>query len=139
MDQFQKSKIIQKSAWCLSIALSVLLSVPIVASAADTPEPELRHFVALKFKSTATEEQVREIEKDFSDLKSKIPQVASIEWGKNVSPENLNKGFTDGFLVTFHTKEDRDEYLTHPEHLKFKETALPLVDEVLVLDFWSKP
>jgi hypothetical protein len=72
-------------------------------------------------------------------LKKKIPQVASIEWGTNMSPEKLNHGFTHAFLVTFHDEKDRDAYLVHPQHLKFKEKALPLVAEVFVIDFWGKP
>jgi hypothetical protein len=102
---------------------------------ASSGHSEVRHFVALKFKDTTSKEQIHDIEEGFRSLKSKIPQVVSIEWGSNISPEQLNKGFTDGFLVTFRSEKDRDAYLVHPEHLKFKEKALPLVADVFVLDF----
>lgn len=98
----------------------------------------LRHFVAFKYKETATKQQIHEIEEALQSLKSKIPQVVSIEWGSNNSPEQVNKGFTDGFLITFRTKQDRDAYLVHPAHLKFKEKALPLIADVFVLDFCDK-
>lgn len=118
-----------------------LLALPIFAGnavQASSGHSLVRHFVALKFRESTSREQVQEIEEAFQSLQSKIPQVVSIEWGPNISPEQRNKGFTDGFLVTFRTEKDRDAYLIHPEHLKFKEKALPLVADVFVLDFCDK-
>lgn len=113
----------------------VFIDGAVQASARHCP---VRHFVALKFKETTSKEQIHEIEEAFRSLKCKIAQVSSIEWGPNISPEQLNKGFTDGFLVTFRSDKDRDAYLVHPEHLKFKEKAIPLVADVFVLDFSDK-
>jgi hypothetical protein len=71
-------------------------------------------------------------------LKTKIPQVVSLEWGTNVSPEKLDKGYTHVFLGTFKTEKDRDTYLAHTEHKKFVEFALPLIADAFVIDFWGK-
>ena len=126
------------SAWSAVSLLVVCVFACNASVQASSHHPLLRHFVALKFKETTTKEQIREIEEAFQSLKSKIPQIVSIEWGTNTSPEQRSKGFTDAFLITFRTEQDRDAYLVHPAHLKFKETSLPLVADVLVMDFCEK-
>lgn len=94
-----------------------------------------RHFVAFKFKGTATEAQKKSVREAFLGLKKKIPLIVSIEWGSNTSPENLSKEMTDGFLLTFKSAKDRDQYLIHPEHVKFKNIALPLVADAFIFDY----
>jgi hypothetical protein len=99
---------------------------------------KLRHVVCFKFKSTATPEDIQKVEAAFKDLKHKIPQVASLEWGTNVSPEQRNKGFTHCFLLSFKSNKDRDTYLEHPEHKAFGKIVGPVLDDVFVIDFWAK-
>jgi len=125
-------------AWYAVSLLAVFLFVGNASVQASSSHSVIRHFVALKYKETVTKEQIEEIEHAFQDLKSKIPQVVSIEWGPNISPENRNKGYTDAFLVTFRTEKDRDAYLVQPEHLKFKEKASAVTADVLVMDFTNK-
>jgi Stress responsive A/B Barrel Domain len=119
------------------ICLVAVLGIALSAFAADGPakKGKLKHVVAFKFKETATPEKIKEIEKAFGALKDKIPLVASIEWGTNVSSEHFDKGFTHCFIVTFNDEKSRDAYLVHPEHKKFVDLALPSVDDVFVLDF----
>jgi hypothetical protein len=97
--------------------------------------PKLRHFVAFGFKSTATPADIDKVIASFRELGKTVPQVQSIESGVNVSPEHLNKGLTHAFFVTFANEKDRDIYLTHPEHEKFKILIKPLIADVLVMDF----
>lgn len=120
--------------------VAVLLAVALCAFAADAPakKGKLRHVVAFKFKDTATPDQIKDIEKAFHALKSKIPGIVSLEWGTNVSPENRDKGFTHCFIVTFNSDKDRDAYLVHPEHKKFVDFALPSIADVFVLDFFAQ-
>jgi hypothetical protein len=107
--------------------------------AQDQSAAKLRHVVVFKFKDTATQKQIESLVEALCALKEKIPQVISIESGTNNSPEHLNKGLTHAFLLTFASEKDRDIYLTHPDHLKFKKLALPLVADVFVIDFFGKP
>ena len=88
----------------MKIALTILLTL--VAALALIPKSSadgkiLRHVVLFKFKDTATPAQIQQIETAFRALPAQIPQVKSLEWGTNVSPENLNQGFTHCFLLTF--------------------------------------
>ncbi|MCC6697493.1 MAG: Dabb family protein [Candidatus Hydrogenedentes bacterium] len=94
-----------------------------------------RHVVLFKYKEGTTPEQVLAIEKAFLDLKNGIDVIKHIEAGTNSSTENLSKGFTNCFIVTFADPAGRDAYLPHPEHKKFVEFVGPYLEEALVVDF----
>ncbi|MDX2107941.1 MAG: Dabb family protein [Candidatus Melainabacteria bacterium] len=96
------------------------------------------HFVALKYKSSTSDAEKIALRSNFRALKKKIPGIISIESGENNSVEKRNKDFTDAFVIKFKNEKDRDFYLTHPEHVAFKNKNLPLIDDVFVMDFWSK-
>ncbi len=97
----------------------------------------LRHVVMFKFKEGTSKDDIRKVQEAFSALPSKIPQIASYEWGTNNSPEGLDKGFTHIFFLTFKSEEDRAAYLPHPDHKAFGDVLGPYLDDVLVLDYWS--
>ena len=97
----------------------------------------LQHVVSFKFKDGASSVQIENVEKAFVALKGKIPEIVSLEWGTNNSPEGLNKGFTHCFIVTFKDEKDRSVYLPHPEHKAFVKILKPILDDVFVIDFWT--
>ena len=99
---------------------------------------KLYHVVSIKFKDTATKEQVRAVEEAFAGLKGKIPGITSLAWGTNVSPEKHDKGFTHCFILTFASEKDRDAYLPHPEHKAFGKVLGPVLADVFVIDFWGQ-
>lgn len=122
-----------------SLALATTGSVS--ALGADAPKKgrgKLVHMVAFKFKDSASKEDIQKVEEAFAALPAKIPQIASFEAGTNVSPEKLDKGFTHGFLLTFHTQTDRDEYLVHSDHKEFGKIIGPYIADVFVMDFWAQ-
>ena len=114
--------------------IPVLVLLAMNASAAE----KLQHVVCFKFKSTAAPEEIKKVETAFGALKEKIPQIAKLEWGTNVSKENRDKGFTHCFIVTFKSEKDRDTYIEHPEHKAFVKIVGPVVEDVFVIDFWAK-
>lgn len=97
----------------------------------------MKHIVVFKYKAGATSGQIDEATKAFKALKGKIPGITSFEYGVNNSPENLNKGFTHVYLITFENAGARDAYLPHPEHKNFGELLgkLDVLDEAFVVDF----
>jgi hypothetical protein len=117
--------------------LALFLALICFAATAETPK-ELRHLVILKLKADATPEQIKNVEDAFRDLKNKIPQVISLEWGTNVSTEQRNKGFTHCFLLSFKNEDDLKTYIAHPAHKAFGSVLKPVKDDVFVLDFWSQ-
>lgn len=128
-----------------SIVLAILLAFSVTAAfaAEDCKQSagigKLRHVVLFKFKDTASDEQVKQIEDAFRALPKKIPAIVAFEWGTDVSSENLAQGFTHCFLVTFDDEKGRDAYLPHPAHKEFVKLLRPQLDKVLVIDYVAKP
>jgi len=114
--------------------LPLICGLALNTTAADR---KLYHMVSFKFKETATKEQIKEVEDAFRDLKKKIKEIQSYEWGTNVSPEKHDKGFTHAFVLTFKSETDRDGYLVHPEHKAFGKQLGPILADVFVIDFWG--
>ena len=97
----------------------------------------IKHIVCFKFLDNSSPSEIKKIEKLFLSLQEKIPGVLRIEGGENNSPENLNKGLTHCFIITFKDALARANYLPHPEHQKFVSQLKPCLDDVLVIDFES--
>lgn len=100
-------------------------------------EKQLRHVVLFKFKESATPEDIKKVEEAFAALPSKIPEISDFEWGTNNSPEGLDKGFTHCFFLTFDSEEGRSVYLPHPDHKAFGGVVGPVLEDVLVVDYWN--
>lgn len=102
-----------------------------------SPDRLLRHVVLFQFKEEATPAQVAGIVEAFGKLPSQIEAIHDYEWGTDVSPEGLSKGFTHCFLVTFQSEQARDEYLPHPAHQAFVAKLRPILKDVTVVDYWT--
>lgn len=122
--------------WMAAAALALLA----MTVSAEQAQP-VRHVVVFKYKATATEAQIAEITTAFRALKDSIPGIVSFEQGRNHSPEKLDQGFTNVYLLTFTSVAARDLYLPHPEHKKFGDLLgrLGVVESVFVVDFTSQP
>jgi len=103
-----------------------------------TPGRLLRHVVMFKFKDGTTEEDVQRIEQAFAALPAKINAIYDFEFGTDVSVEGKSAGFTHCFLVTFRSEAERAIYLPHAAHKEFISVAGPHVDNVLVVDYWTR-
>ncbi|AKP52352.1 Dabb family protein [Cyclobacterium amurskyense] len=101
-------------------------------------KPLLRHVVLFSFKEEASPSDIKGVEDAFIALQGKIPEIKDFEWGTNNSPEGLNKGLTHCFFVTFESEEDREIYLPHPAHKAFVEVLSPHLEDVTVVDYWTK-
>jgi hypothetical protein len=100
-------------------------------------EKLLRHVVLFGFKDTTTPQQIQEVEQAFAALPTKIDIIDDFEWGTDVSVENLAQGYSHCFLVTFRSEAHRDTYLPHPAHQKLTGLVGPLLERVLVVDYWT--
>ena len=96
--------------------------------------PKLRHVVLFAFHPGAP---VATIEAAFAALPAQIPLILDFEWGTDVSVENIQRGFTHCFFLTFATAEARDQYLVHPAHQAFGDLVHPHLANVLVIDYWA--
>jgi hypothetical protein len=98
----------------------------------------LRHVVLFAFRDDATEDQRAAVVSGFGALPADIPGIRAYEWGTNVSPENLNAGFSHCFLLDFDSTQDRDAYLVHPAHARFVATLGACLEKSLVVDYWAQ-
>ncbi len=103
------------------------------------PDSVLRHVVLFGFKDTVSPEEVQKIIDAFKALPSQISEIKGFEWGTNNSPEGLNQGLTHAFTLTFHSDADRDAYLPHPAHKAFGDVLGSSLENVTVVDYWTKP
>jgi hypothetical protein len=111
---------------------AALLMTVTTALSADAP---VRHVVSFKFKKDAAPADIRKVEEAFAALKTKIPQIQSLEWGTNVSGENLDKGFTHMWVVSFADAAAVKTYIDHPDHQAFVQLLKPTLEDAFVLDF----
>ncbi|HYG40235.1 MAG TPA: Dabb family protein [Cytophagales bacterium] len=126
------------------LAIAILIPVAILLTGFTNKNPlkkneskMVRHIVIFKYKSSATEAQIKQVTEAFAALKNKIPGIVSFESGVNSSTENLNKGFTHIYQLTFKNEKARDQYLPHPDHEKFGDLLgkLGITEEVFVVDY----
>lgn len=119
------------------LIFTLILATMLLSSWVAQKSKEVKHIVVFKYKDTATASQIDEVTTAFIALKTKVPGITAFEYGVNNSPENLNKGFTHVYLLTFKDVAARDAYLPHPEHKKFGELLgrLNILDEPFVVDF----
>lgn len=96
---------------------------------------KVKHIALIKFKEGTSQEQIDQLFDSILDLTETVDGIEDYVSGPNSSPENLNKGFTHGFVMTFHDSAGRDAYLAHPEHEKLKSSFLPWVEDIVVFDF----
>jgi hypothetical protein len=78
------------------------------AKSPETTQKLLRHIVLFSYKDDVQASQKSEVVRRFSELPARTGLIHQFECGRNNSPEGLNHGFEDGFLVTFLTEADRD-------------------------------
>lgn len=127
-------------------ALSSLVFFSIVAAVVDRTSAEepkskgsvLRHVVFFKFKPGTDDAKLKEIVDAFRALPSKIDAIKDFEYGTDVGVENLSKGFSHCFFVTFADEKGRDAYLPHAAHQEFVTLVKPHLDDVCVVDYWVK-
>jgi hypothetical protein len=115
---------------------AVLAMTTLTSLAADA---SLRHVVSFKFKKEAKAEEIEKIEKAFAALKTKIAEIQSLEWGTDVGPEGLSKGFTHTWILRFKDVASLKTYIDHPDHVAFVKLLKPSLEDVFVMDFHPKP
>ena len=108
-----------------------------VASNSISNEKKLVHLVLIQFKSTINKKDLNRVT-DAAYSLQQIQGVESLNFGNNISPEGLDKGYTPSLTMKFNSSMDRDSvYLPHPIHQKFVKLFVPLTESVLVYDFWE--
>lgn len=95
----------------------------------------IRHILLIQFKNTAQPAQLDSLRELFFALGEKIEGVSGVEWGENDSPEGKNKNYTHVVMMTFADEAARQRYLAHPEHDALVEVFVPLLEDIVVVDY----
>ncbi len=74
------------------------------------------HVVLVKFRSDASPSERAAIYADLNALRDVVDGLETTKFGPNISPEGLNRGYNDGFVMGFRDEVARDAYLEHPAH-----------------------
>jgi hypothetical protein len=96
---------------------------------------KVKHIALIKFKDGTSQEQIDQLFDALLELSENVDGIEDYVSGVNSSPENLNKGLTHGFVMSFHDAAARDAYLTHADHEKVKQTFLPTIEDIVIVDF----
>tara|TARA_Y100000385_G_scaffold64347_1_gene63567 strand:+ start:2168 stop:2599 length:432 start_codon:yes stop_codon:yes gene_type:complete len=98
---------------------------------------KLIHLVLIEFQSSMSSSDFQLITDSAYSLQQ-IKGVKELNFGKNTSPEGLNKGYTHSLSMKFGSAYDRDSiYLPHEIHQKFVKLFVPFTESVLVYDYWE--
>ena len=128
----------KSTALMVALSLAILLNICACSVVRTSNGQVLNHVVFFRFKDNLSAEAKDRAVRNFLELEGKIPQILSIAGGENINDQNLNHGFTHCFILAFADEEARDIYLPHPEHLRVVEENRPLLEELLVVDFWGR-
>ncbi|SBS26703.1 Stress responsive A/B Barrel Domain protein [Marinomonas spartinae] len=95
----------------------------------------IRHVLFIKFKDSATHEDISICFGNFEAIQTKVDGIESVEWGENSSVEDRNKGYSHCVLMTFVDQGSLDHYLPHPEHMALKAQLGPIMEDIIVFDY----
>ena len=98
----------------------------------------IRHCVFVRYKAETSETLKCEINDGLAALQNRLEGFLGIEFGANVSPEGMDKGHGEGFIVNFTDAAARDAYLVDAQHqeigAKIVAAAEGGVDGIFVFD-----
>ncbi|CAK8563956.1 unnamed protein product [Lathyrus sativus] len=95
----------------------------------------VKHIVITKFKDDISQERIEELIKGFANLVNLIPTMKSFHWGRDISVDNMQQGFTHIFESTFDSLEAVAEYVAHPAHVEYANLLLPCLDKGVIVDY----
>ena len=121
----------------ITVTLITLASCTCNPSQKTEKQKALRHLVFFKFKDAASPNEIEKVHDAFLALPKSISVIEDFEWGLNNSPENLHQDLTHCYMITFSSEADREIYLPHPSHKAFVEKLKPVLDKVVVIDYWA--
>lgn len=99
------------------------------------PEAGIHHVVLVWLKLSGNPSYRQQIISQSQRLE-KIPGVISVNAGRSLfsNRDIVDHSFDVGLDITFETSEDLQNYLVHPDHLRFVDGIKPLVKRIVVYD-----
>jgi len=94
----------------------------------------VKHIAFFKFKTSSSADDIAEVWRIIEELPRQIPGILNLTWGRNISTEGLDQGFTHSFAMIFESVAARDAYLPHPAHQEAARRVVPKLEAVIVCD-----
>lgn len=91
------------------------------------------HIALYKWKTTATNEVIRNALNEVKSLADKVPGLIEISWGENTS--KYGEGYTHVILVRAENQAAIDAYRGHPDHTKVAKEIEAIEDHGIGVDF----
>ncbi|XP_068325625.1 stress-response A/B barrel domain-containing protein HS1-like [Pyrus communis] len=91
---------------------------------------ELKNVLMAKFKEGTSESQIELLIESFANLVNLVEPMKSFHWGKELSIEKAEEGYTHVFETTFESMEGMAEYAVHPAHHDFAKLFLPNLEKM---------
>ncbi len=92
----------------------------------------LKHVVVMKFKSGASEDDVKDLEKGLGSLPGVIPEIKQFEFGRDLRPE---RSFDFCLVSAFDDVGALKRYQGHPDHVVVLKKVRSLCESVQAADF----
>lgn len=93
----------------------------------------LKHVVVVKFKISASESAIAEVEKELGGLPAIIPEIMEFEYGRDVLRSERSYDFA--LVSRFENLEMMQRYQVHPAHQKVVAKLKEISDSILIVDF----
>jgi hypothetical protein len=100
---------------------------------------QFRHIILFQFKPALSEQEIENIFTAIGALQKKIAGIRAYSWGKNQwvqpsTPQIHNYDYC--FVMDFDSKQSRDAYQMHPDHLELVNTRIaPSILSATVFDY----
>ncbi len=95
----------------------------------------IKQILLFKFKNTSESKQINAFFSAWKQFEA-TEGIQSIEFGKNISTEGDDKGYTYGAVVTFDSEISRDAFLVSAAHIELCNSYLyPILEDIIIVDF----
>jgi len=93
----------------------------------------LKHVVFMKFKPTATEADIADLEEALAALPAAIPEIKGYEFGRDIVRSERSYDFA--LVSAFENFDSLKHYQVHPDHVVVLGKVKQLCDSILAVDF----
>jgi hypothetical protein len=93
----------------------------------------LKHVVVCKFKKSASESAIAEVEKELGGLPAVIAEIMEFEYGRDVLRSERSYDFA--LVSEFENLEKMQLYQVHPAHQKAAAKLKEICDSIVIVDF----
>ena len=93
----------------------------------------LKHVVFMKFKASATEGDIADLEKSLGALPGVIPEIREYAFGRDVL--HTERSYDFALVSAFESVEAMKKYQVHPDHVNVLGKVRSMCDSILAVDF----